>query len=233
MKKISFVLLLSVCLIILTACNTDMHINQPEPSEFTMHEPDYATEQTVSSNDIRETTNDSETALEMPTIDVNYGKEVPESRPRLYLVFETENSSLQYFESAQLSGSWGWSCIGADHCTEGGYSASADHPLDFWIAEEWTQDILDRYLVYLNSTEGRVELQFSDDFLPHTIYVRRWHEEFLGQGASDIIFQYESIELDGHTFYITNDGHDYIYEVRAIWAQGNSSYTFRINSNNE
>jgi len=148
------------------------------------------------------------------------------SRPELYLSLITENST-QYFQAAQLCGNW--------QSASGLSFVQAVHPLNFWVEfeEEESQDLLDNFIAHLSGIEGRIELQFSEDHLPRTINVWRWRAEFVGM-ASDVQPQDKSfVELDGHTFYITNDGYDYIYEITAAWLQGDSIYTFRINSGNE
>ena len=155
---------------------------------------------------------------------------VPETTPRLYVNLHIQDLPLQKFRAAQLSGIWDACPIDAMVCPEGSsYSSSADHPLDFWVAEEWDQTHFDQFIAYLKDEEGKVELQFTDNFPPDSITVRRWRSEFAGM-AWEVEFQYEPVEIEGHVFHVTDDRYDYIYEVNASWEQGYSSYAFRINS---
>jgi len=163
--------------------------------------------------------------------------EIPERTPQLYVSVHMEDSPIQQLRVAQLSTDWDPN-IGADGNLvgdgpwTGGFSASADHPLDFFLLDSNDSD---RFIFYLNGADGKIELQFGDNFPPDSIFVRRWNAEFavsVNGGGSDMALwsQYEFVEVTDNIIRIRNDGNDYIYEVDAIWPQGRSSFTFRIDS---
>jgi len=168
---------------------------------------------------------------------VDYGVSIPTHTPQLYVNFHTEGLSIQHFRAVQLSNDWFPNFDDEGESLSGGYSASSHHPLDVWaldLSDFWTVD-LDTITLRLNGADGEMEIQFSDNFPPHTVYVRRWPAEFsvsVNDGGSDMDLwsQYELVEINNNIIRISNDSRDYIYEVEARWSQGWSSYTFRINS---
>ena len=144
----------------------------------------------------------------------------PAQTPQLSVRLRTESAPTQHLQTAQLSNNWD---IGTR-----AYCISSFHPLDFWT-ESWVYIDFDAFVLQLDGADGEIDLQFSNNFLPHTVYVRRWNAKFVGQ-AFDMQFEYEPIEISNHIIRVSDDGNDYIYEVEAIWAHGRSSYTFRIDS---
>jgi len=166
--------------------------------------------------------------------------DIPARTPQLYVRFRTEGLPAQQFRAAQLSTDWD-PTIGADGQRigdgpwTGAFSASSPHPLDIFVLDFYDSDGI---TFYLDGIDGEMELQFGDNFPPHSIYVRRWNAEFavsVNGGGSDMALwpQYESVEENGNIVLISDDGNDYIYEVDARWLQGRSFYTFRINSGRE
>ena len=152
-------------------------------------------------------------------------RSIPEKTPNLYVSFNTGNSPRQRFQAGQLSRNWNPMTFDRQGNQVGGYCASALHALDSW---EWG-DYREETIVSLDGISGEVRLRFSNNFPPHTLYVRRWRTEFIGMGLY-VKDQYEPIELENNIFRVNDNGYDYIYEVDAKWEQGRSSYTFRINS---
>ena len=161
----------------------------------------------------------------------------PRRTPLLYVSVTVEGSPIQHFQTLQLSNSW--SPIKPDGLIRPGYCASSVHPLDVWALDflawlDWDDDAV---TIKLNGASGEIELIFSDDFPPHTVYARRWPAKFSapvndGGADMDLWFQYEPVEINGNIIRINDDGSDYIYEIDAIWPQGRSSYTFRVDSAN-
>jgi len=139
---------------------------------------------------------------------------VPYRPPQLYLSL----GSTPPVRAAQLSSHWE---------PPGGqaFSASALHPLDFFgpINEREVSHFI---IILSNSTE--IELQFNDDFLPHTVYMRQWSAQ-LAEIGRDAMDDYELIELNSsNTFLVDENSNDYIYCIKAVWPYGYQFYTFRI-----
>jgi len=166
--------------------------------------------------------------------------EGPRRTPQLYVSLYTEGleQPSQYFQSMQLSNNWFPDIVSNDgHSLSGGFCATSYHPLDVWARDflatlGWAEDAV-TFRLYEN--EAEIELMFSDDFPPHTIYVRRWPASFAaptdsGVSDMDLWFQYELVEVSNSRFRVVNDGNSYIYEVDAIWQQGRSSYAFRVDT---
>ena len=164
----------------------------------------------------------------------------PARTPLLYATVISDGLAVQHFQTLQLSNSWstgtftdadGNMVFGPEYC------ASSFHPLDVWALDilawlEWEDDAV---TIRLDGADVEVALQFSDDFPPDTIYARRWPAEFadsVNDGGSDmgLWFQYEPVEISGNIIRVRDDGNDYIYEIEAMWRQGRSSYTFRVES---
>lgn len=162
---------------------------------------------------------------------------IPKRTPQLYVSFRTENLPIQQFQAAQLSADWDPN-IGTDGQLigdgpwTGGFSASAGHPLDIFVLDFYDSDGI---TFYLDGVDGEIELQFGDNFPPHSVYVRRWPATFAvpvdgGGSDMDLWAQYELIAIVDAIIHINDNGNDYIYKVEARWPQGFSFYTFRINS---
>ena len=156
----------------------------------------------------------------------NFRTSAPLEVPQLYVSLNTDSLPIQNFQAAGLSYSWYSGATDRQGNHVRGSGASADHPLDFWLMKSIN---LDAFTAELDGGSSEIELRFSDNFPPHTVYVRRWSIEFIGR-ASEVQFQYEPVKLEGNIIRISDDGTDYIYEVDAKWEQGRSSYAFRINS---
>jgi len=149
--------------------------------------------------------------------------------PQLYVSLQAEGLPPQRFRAAQLATRWEFT--DADGYLRG-FCASSDHPLDFWIFDLWDTSGLTLYIA--DGTDGELEIEFSGGFPPpDSMYIRRWDAAFavsVNDGGSDmeLWFQYESVEADGSQIRVSADSNDFIYEVEAIWPQGRSTYTFRI-----
>ena len=218
MKKIQLYLLSIMLLIVmLAACNG-------EELEVSVLEANMSSEITQ--------------PIQTPVLEtVEDSASVPTYAPQLYVNFHTDSLTMQRFRAVQLSNDWFPNFDDEGESLSGGYSASSHHPLDVWaldLSDFWTVD-LDTITLRLNGADGEMEIQFSDNFPPHTVYVRRWPAEFsvsVNDGGSDMDLwsQYELVEINNNIIRISNDSRDYIYEVEARWSQGWSSYTFRINS---
>lgn len=164
----------------------------------------------------------------------------PRSTPQLYVSLRTESLPIQHARAAQLSNSW--NTIDQAGNLIDGFCASAHHPLDMWALDFcesfMPSERLDEITFHLADADGEIELQFSDNFPPRTVNVRWWNAEFAtsvnGGGSNmDLWWEYESLEIIDNIIRISNDGKDYIYEVEAIWSQGRSFYTFRIDNMRE
>jgi len=153
---------------------------------------------------------------------------VPEKTPRLYISFISEDLLPQYVQVAQLMHDWDPGTTDRRGRFIGAYCASGEHPLDFW-RESWECIDFSAFRFHLEATGVEIELQFSDDFPPHTVSARRWSAEFIGQ-VCDMQFRYEPVEINDNIIPVSDDGNDYIYEIDAIWEQGRSRYTFRLDS---
>ena len=132
----------------------------------------------------------------------------------------TEGRSAQRVRAIQGGTNWNW--------RGGGYSSDSLHPLQI---HDFTTATL-----YLNSADGEIVLRFSGRSSPTTVYAMRWRAEYATiRPISDVSGRWESVEVDGRTIRISNDGDDYIYQVAAHWSGTDSfaSYTFRVMSGGE
>jgi len=218
MKKIQLYLLSIMLLIVmLAACNG-------EELEVSVLEANMSSEITQ--------------PIQTPVLEtVEDSASVPTYAPQLYVNFHTDSLTMQRFRAVQLSNDWFPNVNDEDDSLSGGYSASGHHPLDVWaldLSHFWAID-LDTITLYIDGADGEIEIQFSDNFPPQTVHVRRWPAEFsasVNDGGSDMDLwsQYEPVEISHSIILVSDDGRDYIYEVEAGWLQGWSFYTFRINS---
>ena len=151
------------------------------------------------------------------------------SPPQLYVGLSVGETPMQHLRAIQGSVLWD---VG-----DRSFSATDLHPLDLWaldLADFLPMDISE-ITFQLDGSDGEVRLQFRGGFPPRSVHVRRWNAEVArsvdgGGSDMDLWSQYESIEIKNNRFQISNDGNDYIYDVKAVWGQGYSSYAFRIDS---
>jgi len=154
---------------------------------------------------------------------LNFAIHQPRHAPQLSVTLTVDDLPQQHIQALQLSNKWTFFDVGGRW--RGGYTATAELPLDFWAFAPWD---FSEVIFYLDYTNGKIELHFSDDFPPDSLYFRRWNVELIGS-STDLWPLNPFTEVENNTIIINNSGNDYIYEVRAIWSQGESTYTFRIN----
>jgi len=144
--------------------------------------------------------------------------EIPFLNPRLYVSFIAKDLSVQQVQATQLGASW-------SHCC-GGYCADSPHVLQLRL-----EDII-AITLNLDNESIEFEIQFSDDYPPDSVIIRRWKAEYARgrQDISDVLDKYELIEAKDNIIHVVNDGNDYVYEVYATWAEGFSFYGFRTES---
>jgi len=84
--------------------------------------------------------------------------------------------------------------------------------------------------LYTSSLSGEILLHFSDDYPPQSVSVQRWNARYQtgSQNVSALLDKGEPVEAYETMIHLRNDGHDYVYEVSAFWADGRSTYTFRV-----
>jgi len=146
------------------------------------------------------------------------------SPPRLNVrLAATEGRPVQRVRAIQ--GGASWTGIGI------AFHSDSPHPLQL------SPDELAAVTLYLNGVDGEIRLAFRGGFPPTSVYAVRWRAEYATgtQPSSDMFESWESVEVDGRTIRISNDGEDYIYEIAAHWPIANSfaSYTFRVMSGSE
>ena len=148
----------------------------------------------------------------------------PEEAPWLYASLIVETQPAQRVRAIQLATTW-WVYDWRGNLIFG-YSSDSLHPLQLHLGA------FDEVTLYLESTSGKIELHFSDNFPPTYVTAVRWRAELVGGTQFD---KWETVQVDGKTTHVSNDGYDYIYEVTAKWPQNDSrsSYVFRIISASE
>ena len=154
----------------------------------------------------------------VPEIGQSESKNPQNKPPSLYISSIDENSPEQNFYAERLTSQW--SAIGEDGRTVTTLTDSAG-ALQLSDYSEIT------FHVYGDA--GKIAMQFSNDYQPQTVSIRRWDTKYLTM-ESDVGFwdEGEQIESDGNVIYIDNDGVDFIYEVHACWAEGMSYYAFCV-----
>ena len=138
--------------------------------------------------------------------------------PSLDVNLSTESTPEQRVQAIQLSTSW--ESFGS------GFAQESAHPLEMQAND------FDSATLLLDDETGEIEMSFRNNNVPSSVSVQRWHVERLN-GELDVdgdgvIDEGETVEVDGNTIPVINDGVDYIYEVYAVWHQGQSVYTFRV-----
>lgn len=166
------------------------------------------------------------------TLDVNYYKELfseaamqnaPVKAPLLYVSLITHDSPVQRVQAIQLTTSW----MFIDENGNGsGYEADSAHPLQIQPSD------FNEATLRLDSANGEIEIQFSDNHPPQSVSVQRWNAEYAAgtQDIADVLDKSEPVEINGNIIRASDDGRDYVYEVYATWAEGSSYYTFRMES---
>ena len=154
---------------------------------------------------------------------LNFAILEPRQTPQLSVTLTIDGLPNQHIQALQLSNKW--TVVDVRGRYRGGYVASAELTLDFWAFTPWD---FSEVIFYLDCTNGRMELYFSDDFPPDSVYFRRWNAELIGSSV-DLWPLNPFVEIENNTIIVSDSANDYIYEVRAVWSQGESIYTFRIN----
>jgi len=154
----------------------------------------------------------------------------PEHAPTLDVILTPGKSQQQRVVAKQLTTSW---MIEYEDGTGNGYDSDSPHVLQLKPME------FDEPTLLLFIGDGIVELQFSDDYPPESVSVQRWKHSwgYLNKKYSNVEYNKErlayaigfgeSVEINGNTICIENDGSDYIYEINVIWPNGTVYYTFR------
>jgi len=145
----------------------------------------------------------------------------PENPPRLFVTLQAE--TVQQIQAVGLGQSW---TIFDEHGNIV-YAFNSDSPSPLQLLPS----DFDEATFYLNHTSSEIEMYFSDNFPPHTVYVRRWPAEY---ALSDqvLYYQYEAVVISNNIVNVSDNRRNYIYEVKAIWEQGRATFAFRLNSMN-
>jgi len=151
--------------------------------------------------------------------------------PQLDALLTTGSSPEQRVRTIQLATSWMFVDEDGNGC---GIEADSPHALQLHPSEfaEVTLQLVDG-----NNNNNNIELHFSDNYPPESVSAQRWDAEYARSdqdaGAQDIdeaLGKSEAVEFDGSAIIVSDDGHDYIYCVHAVWPNGNSNYAFRTES---
>ena len=145
-------------------------------------------------------------------------KGVPEVTPILDVSLITNGSAEQRINAAQLTNGW---FVEDEYGNGSGYVADSVHPLHIGEYGEIT--------LVMSGTNGKIILEFSDDYPPQFLSVQRWDAKYVGMDSLDVWDNGEPVPVKENTFNFSNDGNYYVYEVYAEWEQGYSWYAFRVN----
>ena len=80
---------------------------------------------------------------------------------------------------------------------------------------------------HFSEADNKIELKFNNDYPPQFVKVQRWDVKYAGADVTEALNKGELVEVNQNTINVHNDGHDYVYEVYAIWPVGSSYYAFR------
>ena len=156
--------------------------------------------------------------------------DAPGNAPLLDIVLTLDNPHERRVTTMQLTIGW---TVEYNDGTATSNNQEALHPLQLKSSE------FDESTLVIVSGNDIAELQFNGDYQPETVTVCRWVSSFAyiddrfsvfdepDKHLADAIESAEYVESDGKTIRLNNDGKDYIYEVRAEWENGESTYTFR------
>jgi hypothetical protein len=155
-----------------------------------------------------------------------YSGSVP---PSLDVVLRAGDGSEQQVRAAQLT--YGWHGVD-ENGNDFGIESDSVHPLQLDFANGYEAITL----FQSNTTNGdvisssEIVMQFSDDYPPLSVSVQRWDAMHAGTGSEveNFFDKGEPVEIFANTYLAVDDEHDYIYEVYANWAEGNSYYAFRV-----
>ena len=141
--------------------------------------------------------------------------------PTLELILLTEESSEQRIQAEQLTTSWS-SNSGT------GYEVDSDHPLAL------EQDRYSEIALCIAGESCEIKLIFSDKYPPQSISAQRWNAEYISSGkdiSDEVRDKSEQVEVEDNKIIVYDDGNDYIYEIYAVWNNGNSRYSFYTEHN--
>lgn len=96
------------------------------------------------------------------------------------------------------------------------YSADNLHPLDSV-----------GYMPEINKTESLNEIILDFEAAPDKYSVRYWTDDNVGN-IEAYESEYTSVEVKGDTITIPESEHGLIYEIHAVWSQGDAFYSFYI-----
>ena len=142
----------------------------------------------------------------------------PRTAPKLYVALEAADRA-QTAEALQLT--TGWSIM-YDQVNGFGYFTDSSGPLSTLPEQTAASTIM------VDGENCILKLQFTDDYLPEVVYIKRWNVEQVEnmQDFDSVYLSGEPVPVDDFTFRISNDGHSYIYEVHAKWLPGYSYFAF-------
>jgi len=148
-------------------------------------------------------------------------QDIPESAPQLDVVLINNKAPEQQIRAIQLTNSW---FIEYEDGTGHGYNACSSGPLQVDPSDYANANLS------LESANSEIELRFSDNYPPQSVFARCWLAEYAkgGQNAHDIADEGEFVKVSGNTIFVSADENDYIYEIQAEWQNGMSWYAFRV-----
>lgn len=79
----------------------------------------------------------------------------------------------------------------------------------------------------IEKTDDIKELHIEFSSPPTSYTARRWKESYI-RNEDAYENYYERLDVSDNTIYLPDDGRGYIYEVHAIWPQGNVYYAFYV-----
>lgn len=97
-----------------------------------------------------------------------------------------------------------------------GVNSDAPHPLDMLGV-----------MPVIDKVDGLKKLSINFTFAPDSYSVRRWIDDYAGN-AQEHANDYETVKVSGGAIAISDDEQGYIFEVNAVWPQGNANYAFAV-----
>ena len=87
-------------------------------------------------------------------------------------------------------------------------------------------------ILQIKKTESLKELKISFSSMPTSYTVRRWEDSYI-KNSDAYEKYYEIVGITDNAITLPVDNKGYIYEVHAIWSQGNAYYAFYITNSNQ
>lgn len=79
----------------------------------------------------------------------------------------------------------------------------------------------------IEKTDELTALKISFSLIQESYTVRCWPDNYIGQPEAYEDY-YEQVDVSEDTIVLPNDGQGYVYEVYAIWSQGEAYYSFYV-----